>query len=214
MSEQVRRDARWHIVMRWQEYEGEARANLLRLMALVAFYCIHLLNYYGLHLGGLSISPGAGLDRRFHIAATALACCWAAIGVAVHYALQKRFFPSYLKTLSTAGDILVLTLMLLIADGPRSPLVSVYFLIVVLAGLRFSIPLVWFATGGCLASYLIIIANAFWFRPQFRVARYHEAIVGLSMLVLGVLIGQILRAVRRMAADYAMRVPAFGETKP
>jgi len=214
MFDPARRDANWHIVRRWQEYEGEARANLLRLIALAGFYCVHLLNYYGLRFGELSISPGAGLDRRFHIAATALACCWAAIGVAVHYALQRRFFPAYLKTMSTLGDILVLTLMLLIADGPRSPLVSVYFLIVALAGLRFSIPLVWLATGGCLASYLIIIANAFWFRPQFRVARYHEAIVALSLLVLGVLVGQILRAVRRMAADYAMRVPAVGETKP
>src|SRR5262249_1911954 len=150
----------WHIVSRWQEYEGEARANLLRMIALAFFYCVHLLNYFGLHLGSLVYSPVAGIDRKFHVAATALACTWASIGLAVHLALRHRYFPRFLKFISTGGDALLLTMMLLLADGPKSPLVSIYFLIIAVATLRFSLGLIWFATGSCLFSYLIILANA------------------------------------------------------
>ena len=38
-------DRQWFIVERWQEYEGEGRANLLRIVAIGSFYTVHLLNY-------------------------------------------------------------------------------------------------------------------------------------------------------------------------
>ncbi|HVA47833.1 MAG TPA: hypothetical protein VNH11_15805 [Pirellulales bacterium] len=43
-----------------------------------------------------------------------------------------------------------MTPVLMLADGPRSPLVVGYFLVVLLAGLRFSLWLVWCATCGSL----------------------------------------------------------------
>ena len=33
-------DRAWGIAQRWQEYEGEARANLLRICAIGAFYLL------------------------------------------------------------------------------------------------------------------------------------------------------------------------------
>ena len=39
-----RGDRQWFIVGRWQEYEGEGRANLLRIAGIGAFYCIELAN--------------------------------------------------------------------------------------------------------------------------------------------------------------------------
>src|SRR5262245_53412598 len=39
-------DRQWFIVGRWQEYEGEARANLLRIVAVGAFYVVELLRFY------------------------------------------------------------------------------------------------------------------------------------------------------------------------
>jgi hypothetical protein len=44
-------DRSWHIVSRWQEFEGEARANLLRIAGIGCFYFVALLDYYGLHVG-------------------------------------------------------------------------------------------------------------------------------------------------------------------
>ena len=62
-------DRAWYIVGRWQEYEGEARANLLRLAAVAAFYAIELINYYGVDLGFIRfpkvrIRPSTGPSPR------------------------------------------------------------------------------------------------------------------------------------------------------
>ena len=65
------------ILGRWQEYEGEARANLLRIIGIGAFYIVELLNYYGLQLGFIEIPQLA--DRQFHEAVTALAVVWTMI---------------------------------------------------------------------------------------------------------------------------------------
>src|SRR4051812_31623036 len=44
-------DRRWYVVGRWQEYEGEGRTNLLRVVAIAAFYLVELANYHGVDLG-------------------------------------------------------------------------------------------------------------------------------------------------------------------
>ena len=51
-------DRHWHIVGRWEEYEGEGRANLLRLIAVTAFYAIELAHYHGLKLGLFEMPAG------------------------------------------------------------------------------------------------------------------------------------------------------------
>src|SRR5271168_219291 len=59
----------WYIVSRWAEYEGEALANLLRIVAIGVFYAIELVNYCGLNLGPLSVP--ATSDREYHATVTA-----------------------------------------------------------------------------------------------------------------------------------------------
>jgi hypothetical protein len=61
-------DRQWFIVGRWEEYEGEGRANLLRAVGLAAFYTVELLNYHGLSLGFLQMPKV--VDRPFHLAMT------------------------------------------------------------------------------------------------------------------------------------------------
>lgn len=190
-------DRQWYIAGRWQEYEGEARANLLRVLAIALFYAIELWNY---HAGGV--------DRRFHIAVTALAAAWAMTGWGVWVCLERRVFPERLKYLSTAADLALLTCILLAADGPRSPLKVGYFLIICLAALRFSVPLIRAAAAGAVAGYLVLMGNAFWFRPGLRVPRYQEAIFVLALTLTGVIVGQLVRRVRGFAEDYARRLSA------
>jgi hypothetical protein len=195
----------WHITGRWQEYEGESRANFLRVIALAAFYAVELVNYYGLRLGTLELKPVAGVDQRFHLAVTALTVLWASVGLGVMTSLRNRYLPPWLKFASTAADLVILTFVLLLADGPRSPLVVGYLLVIGLSGLRFALPLIWFATGGALISYLVILANARWYRPALRVPYYHEVIMMLAVLLMGILLGQIVRQVRTIATDFARR---------
>jgi hypothetical protein len=198
-------DRQWFIVGRWQEYEGEARANLLRIAAIGAFYLIELLNYHGLHSGFFEMPKQ--VDGAFHKIVTGLALGWVVVALAIHLALTQRFFPFVLKYLSTAFDLLFLTAILAISSGPKSPLLVGYFLIIVLATLRFSLPLIRFATLGAMLGYLVLLGYAKWYSGrEITVPRYHEFFFLLALGSCGVILGQVIRRVREMAKDYAERL--------
>jgi hypothetical protein len=202
-------DRAWHIVGRWQEYEGEARANLLRIVGIAAFYAIELANYHGLNLGFLQLPRQADITPEFHRAVTALTVAWTMVALAVHLCLVRQVFPAVLKYISTAADLLLLTAILTVADGPRSPLVVGYFLIIALSGLRFSLALVRFTTVGALAAYLVLCGYARWYAARdVRVPRYHQIMMLLALALTGIVLGQILRRVQSVAKEYANRAQA------
>jgi hypothetical protein len=191
-------DDQWFIVGRWQEYEGEGRANFLRIAGVAAFYCVELVNYW----------TGV-VDRPFHQAVTALALTWALVALGVLLCLAQRVFPASLKYLSTAADLVLLTTILVLADGPKSPLVVVYFLVIILATMRFSLRLTWFASAGSILCYMCLLGYARWFTDRdIRVPRYHQAVVLLALALSGIVLGQVIRRVRKMALEYAARVAA------
>ncbi len=204
-SNSVDQDRQWFIVGQWQAYEGEARANTLRILAIGTFYIVELINYYGLQLGFLEMPKM--VDKPFHQTVTALAALWIMVCLGVLFCLSQRIFPAGLKYLTTGIDIILLTAILVVAHGPRSPLVIGYFLIVILATLRFSLPLVRAATIGSLAAYLVLLGYAAWFTERdLRVPRYHQAMFLLGLALSGIVLGQVIRRVRGMAAEYAGRL--------
>jgi hypothetical protein len=199
-------DRSWHIVGRWQEYEGEARANMLRVVGVAAFYAIELINYRGLNLGVLELPRRADVTPEFHRAVTALAIAWTMLALGVHLCLTRQVFPAALKFVSTGLDFVLLTAILALADGPRSPLVVGYFLLIPLAALRFNLPLVRCATVGAMLSYLAINGYARWFTERdLRIPRYHQLMVLVALALTGIVLGQIIRRVRGLAEDYARR---------
>ncbi len=207
----------WFIAQRWQEYDGEMRANLLRIAAIGSFYLLHCWNYLSSqgkvpNWGLLELSKEGTVDRRFHLMVTLLALAWAAAALGVHVALRNRFFPKWLPAASTAVDLAMLTAVLCISTGPRSPLVVGYFLVIVLAGLRFDLRLVRLTTGGAAAGYLCLLGMAKWPARfgraadlDLRVPRYHELVVLAAMVLCGVFLGQVVRRARNLADDYAAR---------
>ena len=201
-------DRQWTVVGRWQEYAGEVRANLLRIAGIGGFYFIELLNYYGLHLGPLDLP--ASVDLGFHRTMTAIVVAWTMTSLATLLCLQLRIFPAWLKYATTLGDVVLLTTTLIIADGPRSPLVVGYFLIIVLAGLRFQLPLIWCATIASMLGYLWVAWLAAMPDPiagrELAVPGYYQLIMLLALLLTGVVLGQIIRRVRAMAEDLLARV--------
>jgi len=200
----------WYIVGRWEEFEGEWRANLLRLIGVCAFYAVELINYHGLNLGFLQMAPV--VDRAFHLAATMLTVAWAMVCLGVLVCRQQGIFPFWLKFISTGCDLLLLTTILTLADGPRSPLVVVYFLVIVLACLRFSLRLIWFATAGAVAGYLFLLGFARWGsipgweKSDMTLPRYYQVIFVLALVLTGIILGQVIRRVRGLAEFYAKRL--------
>ncbi len=203
-------DRPWYIVGRWQEYEGEARANLLRLAAVAAFYAIELINYYGVDLGFIHLPKVS--DAAFHRTVTAIAAAWVLLGLGVHLWLRMHVLPEALKYVATGLDAALLTLLLMVADGPRSPLIAGYFLIPAMATLRFRLRLVWFATIAALLGYVWLLGWALWIQGarDVRVPRYHELIVLTALAMSGIIQGQAIRRVKAMAAEYARRQAAAG----
>ncbi len=194
-------DRQWFIVGRWQEFEGEARANLLRIIAIAAFYIVELVNYHGFEV----------VEKPFHQAVTALAVAWTMVALGVLLCLSQRIFPAVLKFVSTGCDVVLLTGVLLVADGPRSPMVVGYFLVIALSTLRFNLPLVRMATVGSMAGYLFLLGYVKWFtdakvRDEIRVERYHQIIFLLALALCGIVLGQVIRRVPGLAKDYAARV--------
>jgi len=202
-------DHKWFIVGRWQEFEGEARANLLRIVGIGAFYLVELANYHGLNLGFFEMPKVDTIGPSFHQAVTALAVAWTMLAMGVLLCLSQRIFPAALKFVSTGCDIALLTGILLVADGPRSPLVVGYFLLIALSTLRFNLPLVRLATVGSMAGYLVLLGYARWFTERdLHVPRYHQMIVLLGLALTGIILGQVIRRVKTVATQYADRVQA------
>lgn len=205
-------DRQWFIVGRWQEYEGEARTNLLRIAAIGAGYCLELVNYYLLN------TPDAAFTA-YHQKVTALAAAWTMVALAILLCLKRQIFPAALKYISTGCDLVLLTALAAVElegsttakTGPFSPLVGVYFLIIALAALRFSLGLVWFSTLGAMLGYLALVGLADmkesrWFDEQHAVPPVVSLLTLLALGMTGIVIGQVIRRVRAIAEDYARRV--------
>jgi hypothetical protein len=195
----------WDVVARRQELEGEQRANLLRIVGVAAFYGIELLNFHGLSLGPLQFPRIEGVDQRFHLAISALCGAWIMTAAGVLLALRVRVFPPALKYLTTAIDVLMMTCVLLVADGPRSALVVAFPLLVALAGLRLRLRLIHFATAAAMVGYLVLVGNAHWFRVAMKVPRYHEVVLLLTIFLTGLVLDQVVRRVRAVASELVER---------
>jgi hypothetical protein len=202
------RERQWFIVSRWQEYEGEARANLLRILCVGAFYIIELINH-GVQIGTLQLPQV--VDDRFHQSMTGLAMAWSMLALVTLVCLRQHVFPAVLKFATTACDIVLMTMVLTIADGPRSPLVVGYFLVIALAALRLSLRLVWLATLGSMAGYIFLLGYVKYYAAAERAAaiavpRYWQMIMLVGLALEGVILSQAIRRVRTMANDFAHRM--------
>jgi hypothetical protein len=198
------RERQWFIVGRWQEYEGESRANLLRTIAIGAFYIVELLRFYVFE----KANPGQLL---FHRHATTVAVAWTMVALAILLCLRLRIFPAALKYASTACDILLLTAVAALNEpGPFSPLVMGYFVIIALSAMRFSLGLVWFSTVGSMLGYwsLVGLVDIKWFDADHAVRPAVQLVTLLSLALTGIVIGQVVRRVKGMAREYADRIAA------
>jgi hypothetical protein len=100
-----------------------------------------------------------------------------------------------------------------LAAGPHSPLVLAYFLIIAMAALRFSLGLVWLTTLGAMAGYWLLVGiedlkTSRWFDASHAVAPVEQLITLVSLGLAGIVIGQVVRRVKSLAAEYAARLEA------
>lgn len=197
------RPSAWHVTRRLAALRGEERANLLRVIGVAVFYALEVLNYRGLSLGGLRVAPVDGVDADFHAMATALAVAWIALAAAVLVALKSHLFPPALKYVSTGADLVLLTAVLTLADGPRSPVLLALLLVIVLAGTRLDRGLVAFATAGAVAGYGFVLLDVGVRRPALQVPPHWQLTTVAALILCGVVTSAILVEVRRAVEAYS-----------
>ena len=210
-------DRPWLIALRWQQFEGEVRTNGLRIFAIGTFYLIHLGRYFGSQgklPGGelLQLGEAGEVDRRFHLLVTLLALAWVLVAATVHMSLRARYFPEWLPLASTAADLLLLTSVLCISNGPSSPMVVGYFLVMALASLRLDLRSVRLATIGSVVGYICLLGCAKWpasfglsEEGQRSVPRYEQLVMIAALALTGIVLGQVVRRIWRLAEEYAER---------
>jgi len=187
----------WSAAQRLEGWAGELRLNLIRLAAIAAFYAHHLFN---------QVILKQEFPPRYTLAVTAIAVVWAIGALGLHLALADLRIPAALRYLTVGFDLVMTTSLLLISDGPRSPLIVLLFLVVATAPLRLDLRLVWTATVLAIFSYAFVCGHAAWVRPEWKVPRRQQAMIVLALATAGLLAGQSVRQARRLAQDYADRV--------
>jgi hypothetical protein len=205
-------DTRWEDARRLEAWAGEVRVNLVRLAALIVFYGHHLVNVY---LVGDESAGGS-----YHVAVTALVFAWSVEVLVLYFGLAQRWLPPSLKYAATVWDLLLISALLMVnPDGPRSPLVLLYFLVIAAAPLRLSLGLVYAASLGAMAAYVIVLGQfAFirvgaesYYQGNLRVPRSTQIITLLALGAAGLLAGQVVRQVRRIAAGNPVAVVEANE---
>lgn len=196
----------WTALSRGLEYEGEERANLLRIIAIGMFYTVQLIAYYGMiDAGDLSEAQTAEW-RLFHFRITLLAVVWTMLALGLTIALRNRIFPPWLKYLSTTVDLVMLSSILLAASGPRSPAVVGYFVIIALSALRFRLRLIWCATAGAMAFYFALNVHFSRFSTRnLDISATQQWMFLIALGLEGVVLGQMVRKVKQASQLYALR---------
>ena len=190
----------WHIVRRWQSFEGELRCAVLRVVLVAVFYAVHLADF--------ALLPDADEQQvLFHRQITAIAVGWLLVSLTVLVMLRQRLFPPQLKYATVGADLILVGLSAALGSGPASPLVGCFYIVIAMSTLRFSLPLIWFTTLGAMGAYwaLVGLADETWFDADHVTAPIEQMVTLCSLGATGVVLGQLVRMIRSAATEYYQR---------
>ncbi|HEY7311714.1 MAG TPA: hypothetical protein VH643_20295 [Gemmataceae bacterium] len=204
-------DERWADARRLEAWAGEVRVNLLRAAALIVFYGHHLLDVY---VYGRDAAPAVAV---YHAEVTAIVLAWTGVVFVLYLCLSRRWVPPGLKYAASFWDVTMVSALLIASpDGPRSPLLYLYFVVVAASSLRLSLPLVYATTLGVMAAATLVMGHYVFYRvgreayyaadSPYRIARSSEIIFLLSVGAVGLFAGQIVRQARRLVRGYPVLV--------
>jgi len=191
-------DLVWKAAQRAEEWAGELRVNLIRLVAITCFYAHHLVNYY--------VRDLPNLTSQYHLIVSGIAVAWVGAALALHTQLIRRRNPSWAKYAAVAWDAFMTTSLLIFTDGPQSIFLVLLLLIIATASLRIHLRLVWVASLLAVLSYGVVCGHSRWVRPDWRVPVHHHVVFLMALGTAGLLAGQAVRQTRRFAQDYRDRV--------
>lgn len=210
-------------VAQWLPAAADVRGNVIRMIAIAGFYGIHLLNVYLPGLESSSMRSAAGLadsqvSATVHLAVSVLVFAWLMQAMGVHLSSMTKPLSQQLAFAVIVGDAFWLTAALCFSTGPGGPLVAGYFLIIGLAALRLDLWLIRWATVASTFGYLFVLGAARWpvgLLKEIQVAavpRYHQIMIIVALILMGVVVGQVVRLGWGMVAAHVGRKDKTGVT--
>src|SRR5882672_3301761 len=172
-------------LQRKETWWGDAKANRIRLVALALFTVNECVNYYLLHV----------VDKRFHIGSLLLVALWFVMACIFGLLLRFHYLPRSSPYVMASADLLLLSWLLCFADGPKSPLVAVYFLIIGLSGIRLNPVVALYTSGGAAFCYLSVLEFTKRQKPEFLVPIFHAVIIVISLLLMGFIMAHLISRV-------------------
>lgn len=166
--------------------EAEARINLLRLVGVAVFFTLHVVNraFVGLDAGRV-VDLGGTKVPVFDTVAISVAVAWAGAAGAVLLLLRTRFVSRVVGPMVTLADVLFLSILVLVGNGPTSPMLYAFPLVIAVTGLRGRSADVWLATVATTAAYGLAIGAALRFHPSFMPPTHHILFVVASLGLMG-----------------------------
>ena len=146
-------DSETHKKGHWLAAAADVRANLVRMIAILGFYTIHLINVYLPGMGDTLVKANgeSAVAPSVHLIVSMIVFAWLMQALGVHLATMTKPFSRKIALAITCGDSVWLTAALCFSTGAAGPMVAGYFLIIGLAALRLELQLIRWSDrrGGC-----------------------------------------------------------------
>jgi serine/threonine protein kinase len=189
-----------HLLQRVGAWARREPALASRLAGLGVFYLAELVNYSL----GLINSPE-------HRTLSILVGIWALSAIVFQQALKfQRWSLSARFVWGTLDAALLLTILLVVGYGVASSLLVGYPLLIVASGLWFRVRFVWYMTALSLASYGVLVLDAYFRRPflleDFQIGNDRHIIFAVSLVVLAGIVAYLVGRVRALSSYYGEKL--------
>jgi hypothetical protein len=146
------------------------------------------------------------VDRAFHVKISIIIGVWALASIVCQQFLEGRRWSFLTQFVWGTVDSMLFLAVLLVGDGLASPLVVIYPLLVVGAGLWFRVRFVWFMTLLSLVSYAVLVADLYYRRvelPRELVTRGDRHVIfAVTLVLLGAVVSYLVQRLRDLSRYY------------
>lgn len=162
-----------------------------RLAAILAAVLVVEVRYF--FLGG---------DPWFHTVILIIFGCWCVSSAICQSLLNlRREWCEFVPFGWVLADVVLMTWVLSIAEGPIGTLLVGYPTLVVAAGMWFRVNLVWFMTCGTLISYAVLL----FIRPEAATPPHYPVLYAAVLCVIGYMVAHQIQRVRALSRFYEHR---------
>ncbi len=177
-----------------EEKAGEQKVNIIRLAAIAVFFADEMFNYYFLGV----------VDPAIHLRTVWTLIAWEAFALAAWgHVNYKGSYARWMKYASTSVDVVFLTFIIIALEANSGPLISLYYLLIAHSALRYSRRAIFAVTGLSAAGYALVWWSSFGNPHIAPVSTYAAGIHILAMLVMGVIVGYVVKKMRKLVLKFA-----------